>query len=56
MVLPNTLGLTGDLTVKNGMIYANTLLYNKNEDPACCPSHKEVIKLKFSNGNLIKIK
>lgn len=51
-----TLGLTGDLTVKNGMIYADTLLYNEHEDPACCPSHKEKIKLKFSNGKLVQVR
>lgn len=51
-----TLGLMGDLTVKNGIIYANVLYYIEEEDPACCPSHKQVTKLKFSNGNLIKIR
>ncbi len=51
-----TLGLTGDLTVKNGMIYANTLLYNEHEDPACYPLHKETIKLKFNNGKLVQIR
>ncbi len=51
-----TLGLTGDLRVKNGIIYANTFLYNEHEDPACCPSHKESIKLKFSNGKLFQVK
>lgn len=51
-----TLGLTGDLRVKNGVIYANTFLYNEHEDPACCPSHKESIKLKFSNGKLFQVK
>lgn len=51
-----TLGLTGDLKVKNDVIHANTLLYNEHEDPACCPSHKETTKLKFSNGKLVKIR
>lgn len=52
----HTLGLTGNLTVKNGMIYANVLYYIEEEDPACCPSHKETIKLKFSNGKLVQIR
>lgn len=51
-----TLGLTGNLTVKNGIIHANVLYYNEHEDPTCCPSHKEVVKLKFSNGKLVQIR
>lgn len=50
-----TLGLTGDLTAKNGIIYANTLSYIEHEDPDCCPSHKEFIKLRLSKGKLVKI-
>lgn len=38
------------------MIYANTLLYNEHEDPACYPLHKETIKLKFNNGKLVQIR
>lgn len=51
-----TLGLTGDLTVKNGIIYANTLSYVEHEDPDCCPSHKALVKLKFNNGKLIQVR
>lgn len=50
-----TLGLTGNLSVKNGVINATTLLYNEHEDPDCCPSHKEFIKLRLSKGKLVKI-
>lgn len=52
----HTLGLTGDLSVKNGVIYANTLLYDEYEDPACCPSYKYAMKLRFKNGELVEIK
>lgn len=51
-----TVGLTGDFSVKNGIIYANSLLYNEHEDPDCCPSHKEMVKLRFTNGKLAKVK
>lgn len=50
-----TLGLTGDLTVKNGVINANTLVYTEHEDPDCCPSHQMTIQLVLRNGKLVEI-
>lgn len=48
-----TLGLNGGIKVVNGIIHATVLSY-RDSDPSCCPSLRETVKLKASNGRLIE--